>query len=463
MSTGHFFDPEILREYDIRGIVGKNLTSLDALALGRTLGTLAGGEGGRIAVVGYDGRLSSVNLAQELSRGLAASGFFIASVGLVPTPCMYFATRMLQATLGIMVTGSHNPAEYNGFKITLKGKPFFGEELQRLGNMARAGGWVSGDGGILDVDARDAYVARVAADYRALSGLNVGWDPGNGAAAQATQDLTRRLKGTHQVINAEIDGSFPNHPPDPTVVENLSQLRELVLRENLDLGIAFDGDGDRIGIVDDQGEAMPGDQILILLAHEILKTHPGAPVLADVKASRILFAEIERLGGVPVMCPTGHSIIKDMMVRHKAPLAGEMSGHIFIADRYFGYDDALYAAVRLVCLLARDGRKLSLLRSELPVTVNTPELRIPCPEARKFAVIEEVKARLLAQGADLDQTDGVRVTEADGWWLLRASNTQDALVARCESGDRAGLRRLLATLAGELTRSQVAHEIDLTD
>ena len=456
-TNGHRFDPTILREYDIRGVVGRTLTSSDALALGRTLGTISAAGGGRLAVVGFDGRMSSTALEEELARGIAACGLYVLRIGLVPTPCVYFATRMLGAGLGVMVTGSHNPPEYNGFKMVVGGKPFYGEEIQRLRDLAARAVWARADGGgVVEVDAMSAYVSRLVLDYSAKRALRVGWDPGNGAAGPVALRLARRLPGEHMLINEAVDGSFPNHHPDPSVPENLEALRALVLSEKLDLGIAFDGDGDRIGVIDDEGEIVWGDQLVAILAREVLKRQPGAPVLADVKASQVLFDEIERLGGKPVMCPTGHSIIKTMMAQHNAPLAGEMSGHLFMADRYYGYDDALYAAVRLIALVADSAEPLSAMRKALPAVVNTPELRIEVPEERKFAIVEEVSRRLSQEGADVCAVDGVRVTTADGWWLLRASNTQNALVARCESETDEGLGRLKQAVAGELSASGVA-------
>jgi len=452
---GHRFDPTILREYDIRGVVGRTLTPSDALALGRTLGTIAAAGSGRIAVVGYDGRMSSTVLEEELCRGIASCGLFVLRIGLVPTPCLYFTAKMLNAELGVMITGSHNPPEYNGFKMVVGGKPFFGDDIKRLRDLAGRGVWARAEGGVVEVDAMSAYVARLLVDYHSKRALRVGWDAGNGAAGPALLRIARRLKGEHLLLNETVDGSFPNHHPDPTVPENLEQLRQLVIDEKLDLGIAFDGDGDRIGVIDDEGEIIWGDQLLAILAGEVLKRHPGAPVLADVKASQVLFDEIERLGGKPIMCPTGHSIIKSMMAVHNAPLAGEMSGHIFLGDRYYGYDDALYAAVRLINHLAESQLKLSDMRKALPQVVNTPEVRIEVPEERKFDIVQEVKTRLAATDADVNDIDGVRVKVAEGWWLLRASNTQNALVVRCESHDQAGLAALKQMVSAQLTKSGV--------
>lgn len=459
-GLGHRFDPSILREYDIRGVVGTTLTASDALALGRTMGTIAVAGSGRVAVVGYDGRHSSPMLEEELCRGLASCGLYVLRVGLVPTPCLYFAAKMLGASVGIMVTGSHNPPEYNGFKMTLNGMPFYGSEIQRLRDLAARGIWAHAEGGTVETDALGAYAARLALDYPMKTGLRVGWDPGNGAACPITLRLAHRLPGEHLLINETVDGTFPAHHPDPTVEENLTQLKDLVHSENLDLGIAFDGDGDRIGVIDDLGRVIWGDQLLALLARDVLRRMPGAAILADVKASQVLYDEIARLGGKPVMCPTGHSIIKTKMLEHNSPLAGEMSGHIFFADKYYGYDDALYTAVRFMAMVAESGKKVSELLDELPVMVNTPEVRIDVDDVRKFDVVDEVKARLQEGGADVDDTDGVRVSSQGGWWLLRASNTQPALVARCEAPDNSALNALKAQVVDQLAASGVVVSSD---
>ena len=454
-QTGHRFNSTILREYDIRGVVGQTLSPSDALALGRTIGTVAAARGGRIATVGYDGRHSSPILEEELCRGLASCGLYVLRIGLVPTPGLYFASKILNAGLGIMVTGSHNPSHYNGFKMVVNNRPFYGADIQSLADLAARGVWIRGAGLVTEVDAMGAYVARLRKGYRGARGLKVAWDAGNGAAGPAMMRLASLLPGDHYLINDVVDGSFPSHHPDPTVEKNLEQLKETVLAEGCHMGVAFDGDGDRIGVVDETGTVLWGDQILALLAREVLQDIKGAPIIADVKASQVLFDEIARLGGQPVMCPTGHSIIKTKMAEMNAPLAGEMSGHIFVADRYYGFDDALYVAVRMIDFVARSGQKLSDLRKSLPKVVNTPETRIDVPDERKFAIVAEVRKTLEAQQADMETMDGVRVRTPDGWWLLRASNTQPALVARCEASSEEGLARLQETLRATLASSGV--------
>src|SRR6202035_3749187 len=304
-------------------------------------------------------------------------------------------------------------------------------------------------GRVEDRAIRDDYVARLARDYHGDRPLTVAWDPGNGATGDVVQQLTARLSGRHILLNEVIDGTFPAHHPDPTVPENLVQLQQKVAAEGCDLGIGFDGDGDRIGVIDARGRILWGDQLMIVLARDVLQHHPGAPILADVKASQVLFDEIARAGGRPVMMETGHSLIKARLAETGAPLAGEMSGHIFFADRYYGFDDAIYVAVRLLGVLGRAPESLVEMIDRLPPVFNTPELRLPCEEERKFAVVAEVRDRLRRRGADMVEVDGVRVRTADGWWLLRASNTQAIVVARAESPSEAGLARLKSQLAAE--------------
>ncbi len=454
-KTRHAFNPTILREYDIRGIVGETLTEADAWAIGRSFGTILAEGGGTSAAVGYDGRLSSPMLEAALVQGLTESGIDVLRVGRGPTPMVYYATVTQGVDGSVMLTGSHNPPNYNGFKMMLGKRSFFGKDIQQLGKVAAEAAWRNGSGGVKTVSITEEYIARLAKDYDGERPLSVVWDAGNGATGEVLVELVKRLPGTHVLLNEVIDGTFPAHHPDPTEPHNLIQLQDKVAEVKADLGIAFDGDGDRIGVIDGQGRILWGDQLLVILAQDVLKRHPGATIIADVKASQVLFDQIAGFGGVPLMWRTGHSLIKSKMAEIGAPLAGEMSGHIFFADRWYGFDDALYAAVRLLGILGRSSESVDQLRDRLPEVINTPELRFPCSETRKFAVIDEVKARLEAEGAEVSAIDGVRVNTADGWWLLRASNTQDVLVARAESTDQAGLDRLKQVLASELTKSGI--------
>ncbi len=451
--TGHSFDPSILREYDVRGIVGETLTADDARALGKSFGTRLTESGGASVAVGYDGRTTSPELAEALVAGLMSCGLAVRQVGMGPTPMLSFAIKHLPTDGGVMVTGSHNPPEYNGFKMTLQGKPFFGVDIQGLAELVDSTAFATGAGSVDEIDIRDAYVARLAEEFQSTRMASIAWDPGNGAAGDVLNRLCTAMPGHHYVINGIVDGTFPGHHPDPTVAENLAELQSHVKENDCELGIAFDGDGDRIGAVDGQGRILWADQLMMLFAEDVLYRDPGASIIADVKSSQALFDEIGRLGGDPVMWNTGHSLIKSKMAELSAPLAGEMSGHIFFADRYYGFDDALYAAVRLLSLLERRQTSLAALYDQMPVMCNTPEVRFPCSEDRKFAVIDEVAGRLASANADVTTIDGVRVNTPDGWWLLRASNTQDVLVARCESDDEDGLARLKQDLCDQLGES----------
>ncbi len=456
MIDRHTFDPTVLREYDIRGIVGRTLDTADARALGRAFGTRMQATGARSVAVGYDGRLSSPEMEAALVEGLQSAGAQVIRIGRGPTPMLYFACHHLPSDAGIMVTGSHNPPDYNGFKMVLSRGSVFGEDIQQLGAIAAAGDYASGEGSVRDQPVFESYVGRLLEDAApGIAGLKVAWDAGNGAAGEAMVALTERLPGRHLLLNEEIDGRFPAHHPDPTVPENLAQLIELVRKESCDLGIAFDGDGDRIGAVDGRGRILWGDQIMLRLARGILRERPGATFIADVKASQVLFDEIERAGGRAIMWKTGHSLIKTKMKEEGAAFAGEMSAHLFFADRYYGYDDALYAAVRLLSDVAETGESLADYKDSLPAVVNTPEIRFPVSEERKWSVIDEVRGRLEAEKADVVTIDGVRVRTGDGWWLLRASNTQDVLVARCEAADEAGLGRLKELLRAQLEASRL--------
>lgn len=462
MLRPHNFHPTLLRQYDIRGIVGKTLFPADAEAIGAAFATLLQQRGGRSVAVGYDGRLHSPEFAEALIRGLTAAGAEVVTVGLGPTPQLYYATYALATDGGIMITGSHNPPDYNGFKMVMLKKPFYGDDIQELGRIAAAGAFHAGQGTVRAHDITDAYVARL------LEGLDFGprplkvaWDAGNGAAGRVNELLAAKLPGTHILLNERIDGTFPAHHPDPTIPEYLEQLIATVKANGCDLGIAFDGDGDRIGVVDDEGVILWGDQMLVFLAEPVLERQPGATIIADVKASQTLFDAIAARGGVPLMWKTGHSLIKAKMAETGAPLAGEMSGHVFFADRYYGFDDALYAAVRLLEVLSHRSAPLSVLRQVLPDVINTPELRLDCAEERKFQIVSDLKAALAADGADVNLVDGVRVRTADGWWLLRASNTQAVLVARCEATCADGLERLKDQLKAYLRRVGLG-DVDLT-
>jgi len=450
----HSFNRTSLREYDIRGIVGETLGTADATAIGRGFATVVRRAGGTRVAVGYDGRTTSPELERALIDGLTRSGVDVVRVGMGPTPMLYYAEAILEVDGGIQITGSHNPAEYNGFKMVLQHRPFFGEDIQLLGKMAEQGDWDEAEtpGTVGDFDIIDDYVGRLMAGY-AGGAYRIGWDAGNGAAGPVIEKLVKLLPGEHHLLFTDVDGTFPNHHPDPTEEKNLADLKKLVADKGLDFGFAFDGDGDRIGAIDGLGRVIWGDQLLSILAVPVLKELPGATIIADVKASQALYDRIAELGGNPVMWKTGHSLIKTKMKETGAPLAGEMSGHIFFAHEFYGFDDAQYAAVRLIRAVHMIGQSMTEIRGAMPAMVNTPEMRFQVDEARKFAVIDEVLDRLETAGAEVNRTDGARVNTPDGWWLLRASNTQDVLVARAEAKDQTGLDRLLAQIDEQLALS----------
>lgn len=450
----HRFHPTLLREYDMRGVVGGTLTEADGYAVGRSFGTIVMRAGGSRVAVGCDGRLSSPMLEQAVVKGLQDSGADVVCIGVGPTPMLYYAEAVLDVDGGIQITGSHNPRDDNGFKLVLAHNAFFGADIARLAALAEAGDWSEGAGQVENIAIMDRYAARLVEGFDGAA-WRIGWDAGNGAAGPVVDKLVKLLPGEHHVLFTQIDGHFPHHHPDPTVEANLADLKALVRTKKLDFGMAFDGDGDRIGVIDGKGRVIWGDQLLGIFAELVLKDRPNAVIVADVKASQALFDRIAELGGRPLMWKTGHSLIKSKMKEIAAPLGGEMTGHIVFADDYYGFDDGLYAAVRLIRGLTRLGCGITALHDAMPVLINTPEIRFPVDESRKFAVVEEVRVRLRGSGAILDETDGLRVTTADGWWLLRASNTQAVLVARAESGTEQGLSRLMAEIDSQLADSGV--------
>jgi len=439
MPQPHNFHPSVLREYDIRGIVGDTLSEADALAIGLSFGTTLIRGGGKTVVTGYDGRLSSPALHGAVVDGLRQSGCDVITVGIGPTPMIHFAGHHLKTDAALMVTGSHNPANYNGFKFSLFHKPFYGQSIIDLGAQAARADWTTGSGKHEIADVSDAYVDRLMKDFEGGRALNIVWDAGNGAAGDILNKLVKKLPGQHIILFGDIDGTFPNHHPDPTVDANLAALREKIVETGSDLGIAFDGDGDRIGCVDEHGTVIRSDMLLALYAAEIIETKPGATIIGDVKCSGAMFAEIHRLGGNPVVWKTGHSLIKAKMAETGAPLAGELSGHIFFADKYYGFDDAQYCAVRIINILGRSDKTMSGLLAHLPKLLGTPEIRIDVADEKKFAVVDRMKASLAKafEGEDYRMTDidGIRLDgpAGTGWLLVRPSNTQPALVARIEA------------------------------
>lgn len=451
-------DPRIIREYDIRGIYNVTLKDRDAFLVGYAFAAYLKetySESLSVVNVCRDGRLSSPQLAKFLMAGLIKGGVTVRDIGIGPTPLLYFSNFVSDVTAGIMVTGSHNPSEYNGFKFIVKKKAFFGKSIRDVFEISKR----FSDVQVVD-DCRykkhesftDLYISRVIADYFAGSTKKVVWDCGNGAVGEVVKKICEKLPGQHIVLNAEIDGTFPAHHPDPTVIENLQQLVEVVIKEKADLGIAFDGDGDRIGVVDSKGRIVWGDQILSILSKDVLEKNPGASIIADVKASQVLFDEVTKNGGKPVMWKTGHSHIKQKMVEIGSPLAGEMSGHIFIADDYYGFDDAIYAAIRLISYLDKKNLSLSEVYEALPKVYNTTEIRVQCDDDKKFDIIEKLKQYFYDHKITFNDIDGIRFEFPGGWGLIRASNTQDVLVCRFEAESRSDIKNQFVFVASLLEK-----------
>jgi phosphomannomutase/phosphoglucomutase len=425
-------NPQIYREYDIRGVVDKDLTPDIVRKLGQGFGTYMANQGRFNLVSGRDGRLSSKTFKEALTEGLNSTGCNVVDIGLCPTPVYYFSIFHLDRDGGMMVTGSHNPPEFNGFKVSVGKSTIFGEEIQELRQLIEKGHFLTGQGKLSEMEIIRTYQDYIKNNIHLEKKLKVVIDAGNGTAGVVAGPLLRDLGCEVQELYCEIDGRFPNHFPDPTIPGNLKDLIERVKKTRADVGIGYDGDADRIGVVDDRGNIIWGDQLMILFSREILKHQKGATFVAEVKCSQNLFADIERHGGRPIMWKTGHSLIKEKMKEENAVLGGEMSGHIFFADRYFGYDDAIYASCRLIELLSKTDKRLSQLLGDVPKTFITPEIRVDCPDEIKFEVVEKVKKELRKDYAIID-VDGVRVKFKDGWGLVRASNTQPVLVLRFEA------------------------------
>ena len=428
-------NPQIFREYDIRGVVGKDLTADIVRLLGQTFGTTMREKGLRDLTVGRDCRLSSDDFRDALAEGLLSTGCHVTDIGVCPTPVYYFSLFHLKKDGGMMITASHNPAEFNGFKVSVGNQTIFGEELQNLRRRLEKGGFSRGRGTLSSYDVTTPYLEYIRNDISLARPLKVAVDGGNGTAGPIASTLLKDLGCELTELYCDMDGRFPNHHPDPTVPELLKDLIDAVTREKAVIGLAYDGDGDRLGVVDQGGEIIWGDRLLILFAREILKDHPGATIISEVKASQTLYDDIRRHGGKPLMWRTGHSLIKKKMKETDALLAGEMSGHLFFADRYFGYDDAIYASCRLLEILARHGKGALELIADVPQTETTPEIRVSCPDEKKFGVVKKVKDHFSRDHEVID-IDGARILFSDGWGLVRASNTGPVLVLRFEARDR---------------------------
>ncbi|MDA8100043.1 MAG: phosphomannomutase/phosphoglucomutase [Nitrospiraceae bacterium] len=467
------FSAEIFREYDIRGIADRDLTGAVIESLGRAFARYLGPDGPRQVTVGYDARLSSPRLRDAISRGLSASGLAVVDLGLCPTPALYFSLYHLKPGAGVMITGSHNPAEFNGFKLCVGKETIYGEEIQKLRRIMEELGREGGDrkpgekGSITTHPILPDYRAELKERFRDVAdvSLTVVVDSGNGTAGPVAPEVLRSMGCTVIELFSDPDGRFPNHHPDPTIPKNLTALTAAMKEHRADMGIAFDGDSDRIGVVDEQGQILWGDQLMVLFSRDILQTRPGATFVSEVKCSQTMYDDIRKNGGKAIMWKTGHSLIKAKMKEAGAALAGEMSGHMFFADRYFGYDDAIYAACRAVELLQktrkRTGRKetLSSLIADLPRTFSTPEIRFDCPDNVKFKVVDRMRSlyngqsRLPLATREVITVDGIRAVFEKGWGLVRASNTQPVLVMRFEATDQASLERIRSVMEEQVKAS----------
>jgi phosphomannomutase / phosphoglucomutase len=443
-------NPEIFREYDIRGVADQDLTDGVVTTLGRSMGTYLRRAGCKRITLGRDCRLSSTRLRDRLVEGLLSTGLVIQDIGVVPSPLLYFSLHHLKPDGGIMITGSHNPAEYNGFKVALGKATIYGKEIQELLQIVRGGDYAKGEGCLEQVRIESDYLRDLEARLGELQQPpRVVVDAGNGTASDLAPRLYRSMGCEVIPLYCEMDGHFPNHHPDPTVVKNLQDLIQAVKAERADLGIAFDGDGDRIGAVDERGNIIWGDQLMILYSRDILQDRQGATIIAEVKCSMNLYNDIEQRGGNGIMWKTGHSLIKAKMKEEHAALAGEMSGHMFFADRYYGYDDAIYAGARLLEILSKTGRTISDLLADVPKTCTTPEIRVDCPDNLKFRVVEKMQEHFKSKYQTIT-VDGLRVVFEDGWGLVRASNTQPVLVLRYEAKSAGRLEEIQRLIEGKL-------------
>ena len=448
-------NPNIFREYDIRGVVEKDFAGTVVETLGRGMGTYLRNHGKKRITLGRDVRLSSDRLRDDLLRGLVQTGLHVIDIGVCPTPLLYFSIRHLETDGGIMITGSHNPAEFNGFKVCMGPDTIYGEEIQKVRRIIEAGTFAEGNGSTETLSVLPAYLDVIRSGINIQGPLKVVLDAGNGTAGLVAPDLVRSLGCEVICLYCDPDGRFPNHHPDPTIPRNLEDLRKTVLKEKAHVGISFDGDADRIGALDEKGEIIWGDRLLVLFSRFLLAEHPGACIISEVKCSKVLAEDIRRHGGRPIMWKAGHSLIKGKMKQEKALLAGEMSGHMFFADRYFGFDDAIYAACRLLEILGRQAKCLSELLSDLPTTYSTPEIRVDCPDEVKFLIVDKVKEYCSKHYQVID-VDGVRIVFSDGWGLLRASNTQPVLVMRFEADTETRLQEIRDLVEARVTEIRAA-------
>ncbi len=444
---------EIFRQYDIRGVVNKDLTLETVELLGKGIGTYFRTNNRKEVALGRDCRLSSPRFSETLSKGLLSTGCRITDLGIIPTPLLYFTMYTKNMEAGVIITGSHNPPDYNGFKMMTGKETLYGDSIQDILKIIQDEEFVTeGESSVKKYDIVREYQDYILQNIKLERKLRVIVDAGNGTAGVVAVPIFQKLGCEVIPLYCEMDGTFPNHHPDPTLPEALKDLIQKVKETEADLGIAYDGDGDRIGVIDDRGQIIWGDMLMVLFSRDILPSHPGAPVISEVKASKVLYDEVEKLGGRPIMWKTGHSLIKKKIKEEKALLAGEMSGHIFFADRFFGFDDAIYASARLMEILSRSDKKISEMFSGLPKTYNTPEIRIYASDEVKFKIVEDVKKELEKKYPVID-VDGVRAIFPTGWGLVRASNTQEALVLRFEADTEEDLKGIQDEVKKEVEKA----------
>lgn len=459
----HTFNKFVLKQYDIRGIVGEAINEIDAYYVGKSYGTLLRQMHKSTCVLGYDARETSEPYASKVTEGLLECGINVTNIGLAPTPMVYFALQFLGKSAALIVTASHNPPEYNGFKMLTNRRPIWGEDIQKLGKIASSGEFIDGGGSRVEFrDIKNEYFDFLLQrlDKNLGKTFKICWDAGNGAVAAILKDFVKKLPGEHLTICDTIDPAFPNHHPNPEMLENMKMLSETVVKNNCDFGIAFDGDGDRIGVVDGEGVMLYGDQLLCIFARDFLSKHPGEAVMSEVSSSQVLYDDIKKHGGVPVMWKPGHSIQKAKMASDHIMLAGETSGHIFFGENH-NYDDALYAAIKLINILASSPKSLTAMRKEFPKTYATNKITVKSDDVRKMEIPQEIAKRLEKDKTrEVSRVEGVRVKKADGWWMCRHSSTSPNMTVRCEALSEKGLEECRKELWEQLLLSGCKIELD---
>ena len=462
LEKTHKFNPYILKTYDIRGIVDEEMNEQDAYFIGKSYGTyLLRNLNKKSCVVGFDGRLTSKSYAELAIKGLSESGINVMCIGLVSTPIVYFSIQKYHKDAGLIITASHNPKEYNGFKMLTNEAPIWDEQIQEIGKIAESGNFTSGNGKIEYFDAKGDYINFIVNTYNRNNKktLDIVWDCGNGATTTVLSDILSKIPGNHKILFGNIDGTFPNHEADPSVAKNMVDLQKAVVEGKFDFGVAFDGDGDRIGVVDEKGVIYYGDQLLCVFARDYLKTHPNEKILFEVSSSQLLPDDIKLHGGNYEMCSPGHSVLKATMKEKHIGLGGETSGHMFFGE-YYNYDDAIYATIKLINILANSNETLATIREGFPKFYSTPKIAIPCTNEEKFKVPAEIAERLKNQGRKVIDVRGVRVNKADGWWLVRDCGTETRMTARCEAKSPEGLEECKNELKEQLKLSGINLEIN---